>query len=232
MPALALAVFGAVAGAIMGSENAVDSWRWLHWVCKPLATSLILVWVWRMRVPVSRAYRQRILVGIFFSLMGDIFLMLSPRWSIAGLLGFLLAHGWFIAAFLTDKPLLARPLSWLLCLAYGAVAVAVLWPALDVPLRVAVPVYIAGLATMAGQALGRARWMGARGNANAGLARFAAAGALVFLLSDSLLAWNRFMTPLPASAAAVLGTYYAAMWLIARSVDARETALATGVMQR
>ncbi|MEW5308342.1 MAG: hypothetical protein WDW38_000311 [Sanguina aurantia] len=40
-------------------------------------------------------------------------------------------------------------------------------------------------------------------------------GALVFMLSDGLLAWNKFMAPLPAAAAAVLGTYYVALWLIA-----------------
>lgn len=228
VPALVLAAVGAVAGATVGSANAVDGWRWLHWVCKPLATTLILAWVWCMRTPVSRAYRQRILIGIAFSLVGDVFLMLSPRWFIAGLLGFLLAHGWFIAAFLTDKPLTARPLSWLLCLAYGALAVGVLWHTLAPPLRIAVPLYIAVLATMAGQALGRARWLGARHDPDAGSARQAAAGALIFLLSDSLLAWNRFLTVLPLSAAAVLGTYYVALWLIARSVDARGSTLAMG----
>lgn len=231
MPVMALAVVGAVTGASMGSADAIDSWRWLHWVCKPLATVLILAWVWQMRMPVSRAYRQRILVGVVFSLIGDIFLMLSPRWFIAGLLAFLLAHGCFIAAFLTDKPLRERPLSWLLCLAFGAGAVAVLWPALATPLRVAVPVYIAVLATMAGQAVGRARWMVAVGNANASTARFAATGALVFMLSDGLLAWNKFMAPLPAAAAAVLGTYYVALWLIARSVDARDRPPARGALQ-
>jgi uncharacterized membrane protein YhhN len=221
MPVLWLAAAGAIIGATAGSMQIVDGWRWLHWFCKPLATALILAMVWRMPAPVSRVYRQRILVGIAFSLAGDVFLMLSPRWFVAGLLGFLIAHGWFVAAFVSDKPLLAKPLSWVLCLLYGAFAVWLLWPALVPPLQIAVPLYIAVLATMAGQAVGRARWLRARCDPHQQAAGFAAIGALVFMLSDSLLAWNRFMTPLPYSAVAVLGTYYVALWLIARSVDTR-----------
>lgn len=221
MPALCLAAAGAMSGATVGTAEIVDGWRWLHWFCKPLATALIFVMVWQVRWPVARIYRRRVLLGIAFSLIGDVFLMLSPRWFVAGLLGFLIAHAWFIAAFVSDKPLLAKPLSWLLCLVYGAFAVWLLWPALVPPLHIAVPLYIAVLATMAGQAVGRARWLRARRDPQMEAAGFAAIGALVFMLSDSLLAWNRFMAPLPYSAVAVLGTYYVALWLIARSVDAR-----------
>lgn len=227
MLALCAAAAGAIAGAMFGAAEAVDGWRWLHWFCKPLATLLILAMVWQVSAPVSRAYRQRVLAGIVFSLAGDVFLMLSPRWFVAGLAGFLIAHGCFIAAFVNDKPLLEKPLPWLLCLAYGAAAVWLLWPALDPLLRFAVPLYIAVLASMAGQAVGRARWLRARRDPQAKAAAFAATGALIFMLSDSLLAWNRFMAPLRYASAAVLGTYYVALWLIARSVDTRSTATVT-----
>jgi len=231
-PALVVAAMGAIVGASVGSGEVVDGWRWLHWLCKPLATALIFTMVWCVRSPVSQVYRRRILNGIAFSLVGDVFLMLSPRWFVAGLLGFLLAHGWFIAAFLSDKPLVVGPLAWLLCLAYGALAVWLLWPTLELPLRIAVPLYIAVLATMAGQAVGRALWLRARRDPHALVAGFAATGALVFMLSDSLLAWNRFLVPLRWSAAAVLGAYYVALWLIARSVDARATPAMMGGIQR
>jgi uncharacterized membrane protein YhhN len=227
MPALCAAAAGAMVGATFATAAGVDGWRCLHWFCKPLATLLILAMVWRVRAPVSPLYRQRILAGIAFSLAGDVLLMLSPRWFVAGLVGFLIAHGWFVAAFVSDKPLFEKPLPWLLCLIYGAAAVWLLWPALEPMLRYAVPLYIAVLATMAGQAVGRARWWQARRDPHARAAVFAAIGALVFMLSDSLLAWNRFMVPLPYAAVAVLGTYYVALWLIARSVDARPASTAT-----
>ena len=41
-----------------------------------------------------------------------------------------------------------------------------------------------------------------------------AAGALCFMVSDTLLAINRFVTPLPASALWVLGSYGAAQCLM------------------
>ena len=219
--AFVVAALGAIVGAGLDESLALEGGRWLYWLCKPLATALVFVLVWRTAVPVSPVYRRRMLTGIAFSWLGDVFLMLSPQWFVAGLLGFLLAHLCFIAAFLSDKPLAAQPLPWLLCLGYGAFAAWLLWPGLDGVLHAAVPLYIAVLATMAGQAIGRALWLRAHRQPHAPAAQLAASGALVFMLSDSLLAWNRFMTPLPWSAVGVLGTYYLAMWLIGRSVDAQ-----------
>jgi uncharacterized membrane protein YhhN len=43
-----------------------------------------------------------------------------------------------------------------------------------------------------------------------------AVGACFFMLSDSLLATNRFVSPLPLASLWVLATYYAAQILIVR----------------
>jgi len=51
-------------------------------------------------------------------------------------------------------------------------------------------------------------------------ALLAAAGAVLFVLSDSALAWSRFRQPFAAAQLAVLGTYLPAQWLIALSVGA------------
>jgi uncharacterized membrane protein YhhN len=79
---------------------------------------------------------------------------------------------------------------------------------------VPVLVYVAVLATMGGQAWTRSR--AKRGDA---AVRLAARGALVFMLSDSVLAWDRFRGPLPLVSLWVLATYYLALWWIARSVQ-------------
>jgi uncharacterized membrane protein YhhN len=68
--------------------------------------------------------------------------------------------------------------------------------------------YVAVLASMAAFAFG------ARG---AGGRRLAIGGAL-FVLSDSLLAWDRFAAPLPFVSLWVLSSYWGAQWCIARSV--------------
>lgn len=42
---------------------------------------------------------------------------------------------------------------------------------------------------------------------------FYAFGALLFVVSDFLLAWNKFIEPIPYYDAIILGTYFAAQWL-------------------
>lgn len=216
------------AGAIVGSlatSGGMDTWHWLHWLCKPLATFLIFLLAWRAARPVSMAYRRNVLVGIAFCLLGDVLLMLPQDLFVPGLVSFLLAHGWFIAAFSSDVRFASRWWTWLLCLAVGAGMGALLWSGIPPAMRLPVLIYIGVLATMAGQALGRASWLRARGDARAISARYAGIGAVLFMASDSLLAWDRFRAPLPWATLYILATYYAALWLIACSVERGPTAL-------
>jgi uncharacterized membrane protein YhhN len=216
--ALAFLVAGlAILGALV-THGGADAWRWLHWVCKPLATLLMWVLAWRALHPVSAAYRRDILIGIALCLIGDVLLMLPGDLFVPGLVSFMLAHGWFIAAFSSDVRFAARWWAWLLCLLYGAVVTALLWRGIAGALRLPVLVYVVVLASMAGQALGRALRLRESGDARALSARHAAAGAMLFMLSDSLLAWDRFRAPLPLAGLYILATYYVALWLIARSV--------------
>ena len=86
---------------------------------------------------------------------------------------------------------------------------AFIWNGLGDPvLKLAVGAYVTVIALMAAQAIGRAvvlRTMPATA---------VAVGACVFMLSDSLIAVNRFVTPLPLAGLWVLGSYYAAQLLI------------------
>jgi hypothetical protein len=52
----------------------------------------------------------------------------------------------------------------------------------------------------------------------------AAWGGACFVLSDALLAWDRFVTPFAAAAAAVLASYWLAQWGLARSLPRRLSA--------
>jgi len=144
-----------------------------------------------------------------FSLAGDVFPMLSPRWYVAGLLGFLVAHVWCIAAFVNGKPIFAKPLEWLLCVAHGALRCRYC----DGRWRCVSPCIFMSRCQRRWRC--RAGWIRAQRDPHVAQAVLVAIGALVFMPSDSPLAWNRFMTTLPLSAAAVLGTYYVALWLSA-----------------
>jgi uncharacterized membrane protein YhhN len=218
---------GAIAGSL-ATHGGVDAWHWLHWFCKPLATCLIFLIAWRVARPVSVAYRRYVLIAIAFCLLGDILLMLPANLFVPGLVSFLLAHGLFIAAFSSDVRFAVRWWPWLACLGFGAGMGVLLWPGMAPGMRMPVILYICVLATMAGQALGRAFWLRAQHDARAISAGYAGMGAVLFMVSDSLLAWDRFSAPLPWSALYILATYYAALWLIARSVERRPTALTGG----
>lgn len=207
-----VAAGAAIAGALLARE--ASGWWWLHWVGKPLATVLILALAWRARPAPSPHYRRWILAGIACSLAGDVFLMLPGDLFVPGLLAFLFAHACFIAAFLGDSRFATPAWPLAACLAWGAANLALLWNAIDASLRVPVIAYVAVLATMGGQAWARARTR--RDDVAAGLA---ARGALVFVLSDSVLAWDRFRGPVPLASLWVLAAYYLALWWIARSVQ-------------
>ena len=223
-PAVACAVIAAMLGGVLG--EGADAWQWLHWVAKPLATVLViataLAWP-----PITSRYRRRIVVGLICSLLGDVLLMWPANLFVAGLVAFLIGHLYFISGFLGDSRLGTRPLAWLGCLLLAALNLALLWPSIPAALRVPVAVYALVLSAMGAQALGRA-WSHA-GDALAQPARRAAIGGALFMLGDSLLAWDRFHGALPLAAVWVLGSYYAAVWFIARSV-ARDEEVA-GVAQ-
>jgi uncharacterized membrane protein YhhN len=212
-----VAAVAAIIGALLAGCD--QRWLWLHWMAKPLATGLLLVLALRTSWPLSGRYRNRICAGLAFALAGDVLLMLPIDLFVPGLLAFLLTQLCFLAAWLDDSRFAVRPLAWLGCLAAALVLLALLWPGLIGVLRVAVVAYAATLATMTGQALGRARWHAAVGDVLARPARWAALGALAFMLSDSLLAWDRFRQSLPLAPLWILGTYYPALWAIARSVE-------------
>lgn len=216
--AIVCAVVGAIIGGLAMVQDPVSAWRWLHWVCKPLASGLILLLAWRTRLPVSMRYRRWIAAGIGFSLVGDVLLMLPVDLFVSGLVAFLLGHGCLLAAFSGDSRFAARPLLLFACLGYGAINLWLLWDSIGTPLRLPVTVYVIVLASMAGQAMGRARVFLACRDPRARSAMLAAVGALTFLLSDSLLAWNRFHAAIPWATLWVLWTYYLALWWIARSV--------------
>ncbi len=125
-----------------------------------------------------------------------------------------------------------RPPPWLLASwGYGAVNLWLLWDSIGVSLRLPVIVYVVVLSSMGGQALARAWMFARRGDAQAASARRAAIGAMLFMLSDSLLAWNRFHAAIPLSSLWVLSTYYLAMWWIARSVQRDDTFVEAGAAQ-
>ncbi len=207
----ALLIEAAALATATGAENIVL----LHRVFKPLAMLLAIAYV----VQRNRATRAPgrfdllLLAGLACSLVGDCFLML-PGFFIPGLVSFLVAHLFYIALFKQGVPWLPSTRALLATLGVGGAMYGFLFNSLNTQLRIAVAAYVVVIAVMAAQALGRAGWL--RDKASTA----AAIGACFFMLSDSLLATNKFALQFPMAQFLVLATYYAAQILIAKNAGA------------
>jgi sterol desaturase/sphingolipid hydroxylase (fatty acid hydroxylase superfamily)/uncharacterized membrane protein YhhN len=186
-----------------------------HLVFKPMAMVIAIVFV------AARAHStgatgtfvtkfDALLIGaLVFSLGGDVFLMLPGNYFIPGLGSFLVAHLFYIVLLRQGQGWFPSRTALLCVLGFGAVMYGVLWSSLGDPvLKVAVAAYVSVIALMTAQAIGRAVVLGDAA------ARWVAVGACVFMASDSLIAINKFLTPVPLSPLWILCTYYAAQMLI------------------
>jgi uncharacterized membrane protein YhhN len=178
---------------------------------KPLTTGLIVALALAAPPSVSSFYQSAVLLGLLFSLAGDIFLMLPTDRFVAGLTSFLVAHLCYIAAFHSVAGFSVSAVALVPFVLYGAVLLWVLWPHLG-RLRGPVLLYAAALLVMGWQAAE----MYLTGTTDGTLVALVGAG--LFVVSDSVLAINRFVRPFHTAQAAVLSTYFAAQWMIALSV--------------
>ena len=183
----------------------------VHAAFKPLALLIAITFIAARALQTgARGQFNAILVwALVASLVGDVLLMMGDAFFIPGLVAFLVAHGFYIALFVQNCPRFPSRRALLATLSVGVVMLAWLWGGLADPvLKVAVPVYVGVISLMAAQAIGRATVL------RDGHAWAVGVGAIVFMLSDALIAVNRFVQPLPLAPLWVLSSYYLAQFLI------------------
>lgn len=197
---------------IAAKLRAPDSNKRLEYIFKPLTMIWVILIVLLADTPFSTTYQLIILLGLLASLGGDICLMLpDERWFLPGLVSFLLAHIAYIVAFTLESEATA-PIWYIVpFVLYGALFVRWLWGDLG-ELRAPVLVYVCAILIMAWQAANR--WVEVRNTA----AFLAMIGAYLFVMSDSVLAVERFRGSWRSAPFWVLSTYFTAQWLIALSV--------------
>ncbi|NQD37169.1 lysoplasmalogenase [Permianibacter sp. IMCC34836] len=174
---------------------------------KPLPILLLAFAAWRN---LAGYWRTGMVLALLFSALGDVLLALRIEGFanfVPGLSAFLLAQLIYATLFWSRRQ--ASPLRLLLAVAYLLTAAALAWLILPSTGGLLLPVSLYLLAISA-MALG---------------ATFCALplpglllGALVFVSSDSLIAINKFVIPVPAAQLLIMLTYYLAQWLICRSV--------------
>ncbi len=181
-----------------------NRWKWLEVLAKPGTMLALLAWLW------ATTGLQGALIwfalGLFFSLVGDVLLMLPRERFLGGLVAFLLAHVAYIVGFNLTMP----PLNLNAILFAGVIGL-VAWDVyrrirmgVSAGLRWPVLVYMGVISLMvlsAWLSLLRPEWA-------FGPAMLVSVGASLFMISDSLLAWDRFLAPVRYGRVLVMVTYH------------------------
>ncbi len=216
-----IVIFAAL--AIVGAELAREGdgahyFQYLHYLFKPLTTLSIFLLAWQAspNPGIAQLYRRAMLAGIACSLLGDILLMLPAsvlrQGFLLGLLSFLCAHICFLRALISDCRFAGKPVVFAFIAMLGIANVWVLWPGLPNAMQIPVITYVCLLLSMTAQAVSRSLVLRTSDS------RLALFGGLFFMLSDCLLAYNKFHGSFVHSPLLVLSSYYLALWLMANSV--------------
>lgn len=193
---------------------------YLHVMVKPLLLIWLILFYYNSvgREQVSRT----VLLALGFSWLGDVLLLFQEKnelFFVSGLLSFLVAHLYFIFSyrqFMTDdksKALLGVQrfrFSFPIILA-GTGLITVLYAHLGY-LKVPVIVYALILVLMVISALFR---FGRTTTLSFSMVFF---GATLFMISDSLIAINKFLMPVPFSGFWIMITYLTAQYLIVKGL--------------
>lgn len=189
---LILALLFAILEALAVSKDV----RQLEYIAKPAVMVFLFLWLYSTTGLQGSAFWFGL--GILFSLVGDVLLMLSSdRFFLLGLIAFLLTHTFYIIG-LRDSLTFSNIWS-LLLLAVIAISVSSLLRRIVSAMRskgkekLVLPVAIYGTvisimlyATIA--TIYEPAW-------NTGAALFVSLGAFLFVASDAILAWNKFVSP-------------------------------------
>lgn len=186
-----------------------------NYFSKPLIT-LSLFGLLLFHTGLRGRFSKRIGIGLIFGLAGDVFLLFDSfheLFFMAGLTAFLIGHLCYASAFYLDFKLnktAYKRQTKNANIGYGFFSVlflAGLWTHLG-NMKIPVIIYALVISIMGIMAVNRF------GRVNTLSFRLTFIGSLLFVLSDSVLAINRFVYSFPFSGVIIMATYMAAQYLI------------------
>jgi uncharacterized membrane protein YhhN len=181
----------------------------LEYLAKP-ATLVLLVCVALALDPTNDAQRAWFVAALVLSLAGDVFLMLPNDMFVPGLAAFLLGHLAYVVGF---AQLSLAPVA----LAIAAIVIAAI--AVPLAIRLARGARASGQAAVVGPVMAYVGVIGAM--ATCALASgnvVAAVGALLFMTSDALIGWTRFVSAKAWGPLAIIVTYHVGQVLLVLSL--------------
>jgi uncharacterized membrane protein YhhN len=190
-------------------------WNNIRFITKPLLLIILFAWF----ITSSKKYlplRYYIAAALFFSWLGDIFL-LNENVSygfIAGLAGFLIAHIMYILFFLRLRAKQLSPKPWNVfiiaaVIVYASALFNFLYPHIG-NLKIPVAVYALAISAMLVTAVHAFKHCNDKAASNC------ISGAVLFIMSDSLLAVNKFYAALPAAEIFIMLSYSLAQFAITK----------------
>lgn len=191
--------------------------EYVQYITKPLLM-IIMGWFVLLQPISGKRIKALLLFAILFSLGGDVFLLFDQKGGpnfMLGLFSFLMAHLFYIVLFLHIKKSHRPQRSWNAwiissLLVYVTVLFYLLSPNLG-ELKIPVVIYALVLSTMLISAMHAFHFTNNTG-------RWVIIGAFLFVMSDSLLAINKFYTPFAFAGLAIISTYALAQYLIITGV--------------
>ena len=192
-------------------------WQPVYLAAKPLLMITLLLYF----LSASRGYpawRIYVVIALVFSWAGDIFMIWSDMF-IAGLLSFLVAHVFYIITYHRTGAASGelRPLDILKFVLLGVILIWVIYPGLG---NLLVPVLVYALVL-----LSMGVWAHKRRGATPTISfMLVSIGVLLFVISDGLIAVNKFAFEIPAERFLIMSTYISAQYLIIQGLLKHEEA--------
>lgn len=182
-----------------------------HYIAKPaIVMSLMFLFI-KTSGGISKSIKRITILALGFSVLGDILLMFvnqSPHFFTLGLVAFLLAHVMYILVFLRHRNKQKSIIVFIILLLVYALGLFYLLKDGLGDMLIPVIVYMIVILSMATSAFMR------KGIVNTNSYNLVFIGAIFFMISDSILALNKFYQPIPFSNISIMLTYALAQFLI------------------
>jgi uncharacterized membrane protein YhhN len=180
------------------------------YIFKPITTISIIIIAIIAGKNLSGNFKYIVIIALLFALLGDIFLMLRNKF-LHGLISFFIAHGLLVIAFF----ILGNSYNWWLILIFTLAAILIYTYLFQYLGKMKIPVffYVFIIFTMAWRA-----WENFYLNSNTATLLIAI-GTILFIISDTNIALNRFRKPYKSAEAIILSTYFISIWLFSFSLN-------------
>lgn len=185
-----------------------------HYAIKPLITIFLMIYL-TSHTKLRGRFAKRIGVGLFFGLLGDTLLMfldVEPSFFILGLAAFLIGHLCYISAFFIDYRNLKVDKKVMLfsILIFGAFCIGFYFYFKDYLGEFELPVAVYAFTISLMAIMATVRW----GKVNSISFNLIFIGALLFLTSDSILAYDKFVAPFKHAGLLIMASYMLAQYFI------------------